>query len=74
MLELIERDGLPEVFAAGFSMGGNLVLKMAGEFGEFRAGGAAWIRAVAPSMDLASCASRPRSRRTFFTSGISFAV
>ena len=28
--ELIERDGLPEVFAAGFSMGGNLVLKMAG--------------------------------------------
>jgi predicted alpha/beta-fold hydrolase len=31
--ELIERDGLPEIFAAGYSMGGNLVLKMAGEFG-----------------------------------------
>src|ERR1700722_12596320 len=34
VLELIERDRLPEVFAAGFSMGGNLVLKMAGEFGD----------------------------------------
>ncbi len=31
VLELIDRDGLPEIFAAGFSMGGNLVLKMAGE-------------------------------------------
>jgi len=31
--ELIERDGLPEIFAVGFSMGGNLVLKMAGELG-----------------------------------------
>ena len=29
IFELIERDGLPEIFAVGFSMGGNLVLKMA---------------------------------------------
>src|SRR5258706_15694410 len=29
--ELIERDSLPEIFFAGYSMGGNLVLKMAGE-------------------------------------------
>src|SRR5271170_5139265 len=28
VLELIERDKLPEIFAAGFSMGGNLVLKV----------------------------------------------
>ncbi len=27
--ELIERDSLPEIFFAGYSMGGNLVLKMA---------------------------------------------
>ena len=33
LLELIERDALPEVFFAGYSMGGNLVLKMAGELG-----------------------------------------
>src|SRR6202030_1579489 len=36
LTELIERDGLPEIFFAGYSMGGNLVLKMAGEL----AGGA----------------------------------
>src|SRR5258706_14706906 len=29
--ELIERDSLPGIFFAGYSMGGNLVLKMAGE-------------------------------------------
>ena len=36
--ELIEQDGMPEIFAVGFSMGGNLVLKMAGELGVRRAG------------------------------------
>src|ERR1700746_1414554 len=30
IFELIEHDRLPEIFAVGFSMGGNLVLKMAG--------------------------------------------
>src|ERR1700726_3585107 len=54
VLELIERDGLPEIFAAGFSMGGNLVLKMAGDMGssaplELRA-----VVAVNPAFDLAS--------------------
>jgi uncharacterized protein len=55
--ELIEREGLREIFAAGFSLGGNLVLKMAGEMGE---GAPAELRAVAgvsPSLDLAACAS-----------------
>ena len=32
LAELIERDTLPRIFVAGYSMGGNLVLKMAGEF------------------------------------------
>lgn len=54
--ELAERDLLPEIFAAGFSMGGNLVLKMAGELGE---GGPRTLRGifcVAPALDLAACA------------------
>ena len=34
LLELIERDSLPEIFFAGYSMGGNLVLKMAGELSD----------------------------------------
>src|ERR1700686_5014305 len=31
LAELIERDSFSEIFFAGYSMGGNLVLKMAGE-------------------------------------------
>lgn len=58
LLELIERDGLTAVFAAGFSMGGNLVLKMAGEFADSAPAALRGFVAVAPSMDLASCAAR----------------
>jgi predicted alpha/beta-fold hydrolase len=56
LVELIERDALPEVFFIGYSMGGNLVLKMAGELG---AGAPAQFRAVCgvcPGLDLAPCA------------------
>ena len=56
LFELIERDSLSEIFFAGYSMGGNLVLKMAGEL----AGGAPpqlrGIAAVCPCIDLALCA------------------
>lgn len=52
--EQIERDRLPEILFASYSMGGNLVLKMAGEFAahpprELRA-----VCAVCPSLDLAA--------------------
>jgi len=53
---LVERDGIPAFVLIGFSMGGNLVLKLAGEWGseapaEFR--GAA---AVCPAVNLAASA------------------
>jgi predicted alpha/beta-fold hydrolase len=55
LTELIERDSLPEIFFAGYSMGGNLVLKMAGEL----AGGAPrqlrGVAAVCPALELALC-------------------
>lgn len=57
ILELIERDRLPEIFAAGFSMGGNLVLKMAGEFAEETPPEVRGFAAVQPSFDLAACAA-----------------
>jgi uncharacterized protein len=63
--ELIERDALPEIFFAGYSVGGNLVLKMAGEFGpnappEFRG-----LCAVSPCLDLASCSKWSGLPRNF---------
>ncbi len=54
--EVIERDGISRLALVGFSMGGNLVLKLAGEWA---AEGPSQFRAVAaccPAMDLAASA------------------
>jgi uncharacterized protein len=56
VLELVKGDQLPAIFFAGFSMGGNLALKMAGEFGASAPAELRGIVAVAPSLDLAVCA------------------
>lgn len=63
--ELIARDRLPEIFAAGFSMGGNLVLKMAGEFAAAAPEQLRGFAAVAPSFVLAACADALEQRRNF---------
>ncbi len=65
VMELIERDGLPELFAAGFSMGGNLVLKMAGEFADDAPPQIRGFVAVAPALDLSTCADALAARRNF---------
>ena len=59
---LIREDGLPRVALVGFSMGGNLVLKMLGEWG---ANGPSQIIAgigVSPAMDLAASADALHER------------
>ncbi len=53
---VVDQDGISRFVLAGFSMGGNLVLKLAGEWGsegprEFKA-----VAAVCPAMDLAASA------------------
>ena len=63
--ELIEREGLAEIFAAGFSLGGNLVLKMAGEMGEGAPGELRAVAGVSPSLDLAACASSLEAPRNW---------
>ena len=64
-VELIERDRLPVIFFAGFSMGGNLILKMAGEFGDSAPAELRGIVAVAPCLDLAACSDALGERRNF---------
>jgi len=56
ILELIERDRLTKIFLAGFSMSGNIALKLAGEEAEAAPRELAGICAVSPSIDLSSCA------------------
>ena len=65
LLELISADRLSELFAAGFSMGGNLVLKMAGEFGDAAPPEIRGFVAVAPALDLAACADALAERQNF---------
>jgi uncharacterized protein len=55
LAELIERDRLPWIFFGGYSMGGNLVLKMAGELGTAAPRELRGICAVSPTLDLAAC-------------------
>jgi len=65
IFELIERDQLPEIFGVGFSMGGNLVLKMAGELGDSAPSQIRGFVAVAPALDLAACANALNKPRNF---------
>jgi predicted alpha/beta-fold hydrolase len=53
--ELIERDGIRAVAVAGYSLGGNLALKLAGELGEAAPPELKAVCAVSPTMDLAPC-------------------
>ncbi|MGI8898156.1 MAG: YheT family hydrolase [Pyrinomonadaceae bacterium] len=52
--ELIERDGLRRLFLIGFSLGGNMVLKLAGEDGEHSPKEIIAVCAISPSVDLAA--------------------
>jgi predicted alpha/beta-fold hydrolase len=54
--ELSNRDGFEQIFFAGYSMGGNLVTKMAGEFADAAPSALRGVCAVCPALDLAACA------------------
>lgn len=66
LLELIESDGLREIFFCGHSMGGNLVLKMAGEFGDSAPPQLRAVVAVSPALELGLCADLLDSPRNTF--------
>ena len=64
--ELANRDGLSQIFFVGYSMGGNLVLKMAGEYGENFPPALRGVSAVCPALDLAACADALERRDNYF--------
>lgn len=53
--ELIEVDGLETIFAAGYSLGGNIVLKAAAELGSDGPAMFKGVCAISPALDLAAC-------------------
>jgi uncharacterized protein len=65
--ELIEADGLRAIAIAGYSLGGNLTLKLAGELADAAPPELVAVCAVSPTMDLAGCvaALERRSNRVY---------
>jgi hypothetical protein len=61
--ELIEVDRLPALAVAGYSLGGNLALKLAGEYGAAAPSELRAICAVSPTMDLERCVTALEQRR-----------
>jgi uncharacterized protein len=53
--ELVARDRLPSVVVAGYSLGGNLAVKLAGDFGEAAPPELHAVAAVSPTIDLERC-------------------
>lgn len=53
--ELIEQDNLSDLFVIGFSMGGNMALRLAGEDGDQLPRELSGVCAVSPTIDLSVC-------------------
>jgi predicted alpha/beta-fold hydrolase len=53
--ELTERDGIGQIVVAGYSLGGNLALKLAGDYGDAPPRELRGVCAVSPVMELAVC-------------------
>jgi predicted alpha/beta-fold hydrolase len=63
--QLIESEGLKRIFVLGFSLGGNMVLKLAGEYGQNAPPEVVAIGVVSPSVDLEASADLIQSRRNW---------
>src|SRR6266404_5182131 len=63
--ELISRDGLTHIAIAGFSLGGNMVLKLAGEYGEDPPPEIIAVGAVSPSIDMRAGSELLMKRRNW---------
>jgi uncharacterized protein len=64
--ELAKDDGFKQIFFAGYSMGGNLVAKMAGEYGASTPKALRGVCAICPAIDLAACADALERRNNYF--------
>lgn len=64
--ELTEKDRLGEIYLAGVSLGGNVALKLAGEYGAAAPKSLRGVAVISPSIDLALCADAIELRSNVF--------
>jgi len=67
--ELITKDGLNRIYPIGFSLGGNVVLKLAGEFGDTPPRQVPAVCAISPSVDLAASTELILQKRNWLYHG-----
>jgi predicted alpha/beta-fold hydrolase len=65
VIDELGRDGIDRVVVAGYSLGGNLALKLAGEYGDEAPASLKGVCAVSPVMELAPCVEALERRRNF---------
>lgn len=63
--ELIARDRIQSIAVAGYSLGGNLTLKLAGELGDSAPPQLRAVCAVSPTIDLGACVTALERRSNF---------
>ena len=63
--ELVAREGLPAIGVIGYSLGGNLALKLAGDYGTAAPPQLLGVCAVSPTMDLGRCVRALERRANF---------
>ncbi len=64
--QLVDQDGIRQVAVAGYSLGGNLALRFAGEFADAPPPELVAVCAVSPTMDLARCVEALERRSNAF--------
>jgi predicted alpha/beta-fold hydrolase len=64
--ELASADGIQQVVVAGYSLGGNLALKLAGDYGTAPPPQLRAVCAVSPVMELEECVRALERRQNFF--------
>ena len=64
--ELSSGDGFSQIFFVGYSMGGNLVMKMAGECGENVPVALRGVAVVCPALNLSACADALERSDNYF--------
>jgi predicted alpha/beta-fold hydrolase len=65
VIDEIGREGIDRVVVAGYSLGGNLALKLAGEYGDRPPAALKGVCAVSPVMELAECVQALERRQNF---------
>ena len=59
--EAVARDGVSRIVVAGYSLGGNLALKLAGDYGDAPPPALKGVAAVSPVIELEACVQRARA-------------